>query len=358
LVGNMVLNTGIVSVTPGVKTTYTVNGQNIDILIPKKGDGTRGAILADPCFTSEWIVCAYAHRFDTFARTTELLNAMMAHEDLSYFQILGDNFYDQNGNPSASFFNALTLETKSKVFYTVPGNHDFWVNANPKLWVPKDQQGNGFMQFYGQDVKAGEVDIKMPYDFSVNPDGPNKGGENLPPASNYMFYNQVGNTAFIGYSGAHSWASHESFFEEACQWATTENPDAIVLLNHWNGAGDGCDDDMTSAAVYSKLLTMPQCAPVANKMRHFMGHKHCNLITDKDVGFMVGAMGMADASGCGGDFGFPVVDTTGGKFQVYYFPIDAENGFVDNYDAILSCVKANGASGCYHLATLWSSTPL
>jgi len=29
--------------------------------------------------------------------------------------------------------------TKSKIFGTVPGNHDFWVNASPTLWVKKDQ---------------------------------------------------------------------------------------------------------------------------------------------------------------------------------------------------------------------------
>jgi hypothetical protein len=49
------------------------------------------------------------------------------------------------------------------------------------------------MQFYGQDVMASTkaADPAMPYDFSVDPDGDNKGGSNLPLGSNFMFYNQV-----------------------------------------------------------------------------------------------------------------------------------------------------------------------
>lgn len=57
------------------------------------------------------------------------------------------------------------------------------------------------------------------------------------------------------------------------------------------------------------------------KMKYFMGHKHCNMVTSPNVGFMVGAMGMSDASSCGGEFGIPVVDTTFGDFRVYYFSI-------------------------------------
>jgi hypothetical protein len=64
------------------------------------------------------------------------------------------------------------------------------------------------MQLYGQDVIASkQSDSQAPYDFSVDPDGANKGSDNLTPGSNFMFYNQVGNIAMIGFSGAHSFAS-------------------------------------------------------------------------------------------------------------------------------------------------------
>ena len=249
--------------------------------------------------------------------------------------------------------SALSQNTKSKVFATVPGNHDFWVNSMPSLWVPKDQQGQGFMQFYGMDVIASAAsDVSAPFDLSVDPDGPNKGRNNLPTASNFMFYNKLGNVGFIGFSGAHSLDSQVAYFTEACTWAAKENPDVLLLLGHWNNDGYGCETGMSAPQLYDELAALPACAPVAKRMKYFMGHKHCNIVTEPDVGFMVGALGMSDSSDCGGVFGFPIVDTTGGAFKVYYFPI--QDSKTDNYDAILSCVRSSGVSGCYHLATQWS----
>jgi len=190
----MYLNTKLVTITPGVKSSIAVSSTtNIDVLIPKENEGTRGVIIADPCFQSTWIVCAYQGKFQTFSRTTELLNAINARDDVSFFQILGDNFYDQTGDATASWFAALTLESKSKVFATVPGNHDYWVNAMPSLEVPSDQLGNGFMQYYGQDVIASVASgSSTPYDFSISPTAGTRGSsERLPLASNYFFYNKV-----------------------------------------------------------------------------------------------------------------------------------------------------------------------
>ena len=73
--------------------------------------------------------------------------------------------------------------------------------------------------------------------------------------------------------------------------------------------------------IYTALSGMASCAPLIPKMKYFMGHKHCNMVTSPNLGFMVGAMGMSDASSCGGEFGMPVVDTTFGDFRVYYFSI-------------------------------------
>lgn len=72
---------------------------------------------------------------------------------------------------------------------------------------------------------------------------------------------------------------------------------------------------------------------------------------------MVGALGMTSETSCPGQFGVPVVDTFGGTFKVYNFPIFEQNNF-NNFDKILSCIKEKGVSGCYDLATLWSETPL
>lgn len=72
---------------------------------------------------------------------------------------------------------------------------------------------------------------------------------------------------------------------------------------------------------------------------------------------MVGAQGMSDATSCGGAFGIPVVDTTNGRFRVYYFPLAQANTF-DHSDEIISCVQKNGVSGCYHLATVWADVAL
>jgi hypothetical protein len=97
----------------------------------------------------------------------------------------------------------------------------------------------------------------------------------------------MGNTAFFGYSGAHSYEETVPYLEEACLWAQRENPSAVVLLGHWNNDGDGCESDMTVPTLFEAMKSLPACAPLENKMKYFMGHKHCNYVTDTDVGFMV-----------------------------------------------------------------------
>ncbi len=41
----------------------------------------------------------------------------MKHDDTDFWAILGDNFYDRYGKLTTSFFDALSLEVKSKVMY-------------------------------------------------------------------------------------------------------------------------------------------------------------------------------------------------------------------------------------------------
>jgi hypothetical protein len=353
---NKYLNTGLVSVTPGQHTTLNIAGKSVNIYLPKENEGTRGVLIADPCITSKWIVCAYKEKYDTFNRFSSLINAINARDDSTFYQILGDNFYDQDGDVSSTFFGSLTDAAKARFLYTTPGNHDFWVNASPKLAVPMDQYGNGIMQFYGQDTKA--ATSGSPFDFSVNPDGNygNDHGENVAAASNFFFYNKIGNIGFIGYSGAHSYESMIPYFTEACEWAQTANPAVLLLVGHWNSDGDGCESSATVPNVYQEMKSLPACAPVANKLKYFMGHKHCNYITEADNGYMIGGAGMSDKD-CMGDFGFTVVDTFDNKFRVYYFPVAHASDY-DNYDTIINCIQANGVSGCYHLATKWTEVSL
>lgn len=345
------LNTGEVAVEAGLNS-IDVDGEKYDIFVPEQGTPVRGVMIADPCFQSEFIVCFYQKKFNMFNHTIELLNAINSHDDTHFWMILGDNFYDQSGDPTSTWFNALSKQSKSKIFGTIPGNHDFWVNGSPKLWAKKDQQGNGFFQFYGQSTAA----AAFPYDFTVNPDT-NPAASNIPPASNFFWYNQIGNAAFIGFSGAHSFQSTKALFEEACAWATEEDPSAVYLLGHWDKEGDGCDSESSVPSVHAELLSLDACRPIASRLRYFEGHMHCNIVVERDTGFMVGGNGMLEAQECGGEFGIPVLDTSGGTAKVYYFPIVKINEF-DNFENVLSCIKSKGVSGCYDLAVLWSSVQI
>ena len=50
LIGDLYLNTGIISVDAGKKSTLTIEGQSVDFFIPVENDGTRGIILAGAKF--------------------------------------------------------------------------------------------------------------------------------------------------------------------------------------------------------------------------------------------------------------------------------------------------------------------
>ncbi len=358
-----ILNTGIVTLNPGQTTTFTIAGHDYNIFLPNENDGIRGLIFADPCFNTDWVNCFYKQDFHTFNHSIELVNAIFSHhQQVHYWQILGDNFYDRDGKSSHNWFKNLIKAARATPLMVVPGNHDFWVHGNPDRWTIDDQQGNGFMQFYGQDTLAATTSTTSePYDFAVNPDDSSKKGpENLPHGKNFFFYNKLGNTAFIGFSGAHAYANQQKHFEEACEWLSSANPDVVLLLGHYNTAAGGCDDQTTVPAVYKEITALPSCAPYAQKFRYFMGHKHCNIITKKDVGFLIGGQGMGNddvSSTCGGEYGFAIVDTTQKRFRVYYFAIAKVNEY-DHYTKIINCINANGIINCYHLAQLWADVAI
>lgn len=188
----------------------------------------------------------------------------------------------------------------------------------------------------------------LPYDFSVDPTGPNTNADTLPPAANLFTYNKLGNAIFIGFSGAHTYESQEKYFVDACTWAAKVGSDVILLEGHWNKEGDGCPDGMSVPDVYKAISSLPACAPLQHKFKYMMGHIHCSQVVEKDVGFEMGAYGMSDGS-CDATFGFNVVDTHGGSFKLYNFRIRNEKTDENNYDATLACFKQKGVSGCYDL---------
>ena len=42
-------------------------------------------------------------------------------------------------------------------------------------------------------------------------------------------------------------------------------------------------------------LKIPGCDNLSKKLKYIEGHKHCNLITKNNTGYMFGAMGMSDS---------------------------------------------------------------
>ena len=71
----------------------------------------------------------------------------------------------------------------------------------------------------------------------------------------------------------------------------------------------------------------------------------------ENFGFLIGAHGMA---GCG-QYGFGLVDSTGGSVDVHYFEEANTKAGDGAYADILKCVQsdAQGVVGCTHLAASW-----
>jgi len=195
------LNSGLVTVTPGEISTFSLNDQDIRIYTPLEGQGVRGVIIADPCFQSQWSSCEYAEKWNMFSRLTETLNTIFLRNDTAFWGLVGDNFYDLDGFPTEAFFGALSSSVKTATLISIPGNHDFWVAGDPSTWTPDDQLGYGFLQWYAQDTAAA-VDGNSPYNFSASPD---TSATNLPVVSNFMSYYKIGNVGIIGFSGAHNY---------------------------------------------------------------------------------------------------------------------------------------------------------
>lgn len=354
------LSTGIVEVTPGVDTIVDIGyNQTISINLPLEDSSISGVIIADPCVSTEYGSCVDEFQMPT--RLPGILNAMK--DDIDFFQILGDNFYDKLGDVSDTFFQSLTDGIKSKFLLTAPGNHDIWIKGNPRDFDDNDQLGNGYMQFYGQDVYASTAS-NVPYDFSIDPDVDQKfklNAYNMPEAKNFFTYNKIGNIGMVSFSGAHLYSDQRGMFDEACAWLTESNPAVIFLLGHWNTPADGCVDT-TVPMIYKKLQDMSTCSAVKDRMKYFQGHTHCNTVVEKDIGYMVGGNGKEWSSKgegiCENEFGIPFIDTKDSTFSIHYFPI-SNTVDPDLYDNLISCINTEGSiRGCYHLSETWAEIPL
>lgn len=192
-----------------------------------------GIVIADPCYSSRFVGCTYRNKFQTATRIPALLNAAMGGPSsaVHYWGILGDNFYDKFGQLSTWFFGQLSLQVKSKIFLSVPGNHDYWVNGAPILSTRDDQYSNGFLQYYPQDTAGAAADNVTNFiDFTINPDKGVTDKERLPKVTNAFWYNTIGAASFVGFSGAYSYDESKPFFEEACQYFAATNPTVAFIV--------------------------------------------------------------------------------------------------------------------------------
>lgn len=358
------LRSGLLTVTPGQVTTLSIDGNDVRVRLPLENAGVRGIVFSDPCIGSPWLNCSLGvETFLTSTRLSALLNA--AAPELDYWGTWGDNFYDKNGSLSTRFFAQLSQDVKSRVFFTGAGNHDFWVSGSPNHSLPEDQFGNGFMQYYAQDTAASQSDPSQPFDFSISPDGALPGTRGfLPDARNFVHYSKVGNQGYLVYSGVFGFADLKPHFEEFCAWLQTADVAVGFIANHFANDNAGCQPGMATDMVYDTIRTYPGCKELDARglLMYQVGHTHCNQVIEKDVGFMVGGQGVG-LFGCNNslwgydNFGIPVVDSTGGRLRVLYYPVADTRG-VDNFDAIHRCFKDKGLGRCAHLAEVWVDKPL
>lgn len=141
---------------------------------------------------------------------------------------------------------------------------------------------------------------------------------------------------------------------EACAWLPTQpGLELAVLLGHWDKSGLGAANKTAVPGLYDHVKGLPGCTELDAKkqLKFVMGHTHCNVPHPHghvDTGFMVAGMGM---EGCG-NYGIPVLDTTGGKVRLWHFLVVAKDN-TDTYDAVHDCVSEKGWRQCTHLAESW-----
>jgi hypothetical protein len=352
---NFSLHSVLTNATPGLVQKFQIGNTTVTVDQPAYGSGIEGLFFGDPCIvdTSYFWPCMEHIRW----RLPSLVNAAASvirpgrASALDFWSILGDNFYDEFGTVSRKVFNDLTLQAKSIPLVTVPGNHDYWMVGHPQFRTPFDQFGNGFMQFYGQDVLAskGPNNSVNFLDFSVNPDGY---AGHLAAAHNFFQYKIVGDVGFIGYSCAYSWEEQLPFFEEACAFMGEQKPTWLMILGHWDEDGAGAATGMNVPSVVGKVEMIPGCN-VSTGLKGWMGHKHCNQVIQPGKLFMAGGSGFLhgegpDPPGCD-EAGFVYLRTTPQRMEIVMYDYTQET----DYNNLLACVSKNGLGGCTQLGTVW-----
>jgi len=315
------LLSSLLSLQPG-ENTFRLAGQSIKIDLPAEDSGIRGFFVSDPCFSSKYVVCSYSSTFQTLERSTKLLNAAFEDESMNLLGILGDNFYDQDGEISKDFFSRVSQNVKRRFWMVVNGNHDNWVCGFPACGGRSDNFGIGQMQYYPMDSVASGEGNKL-FDF-VDPDGNRHWNSFLNNGTNFFFYHKLGNVGFLGYSGAAQYEETLPQLHAACNYFAKSKPEVIFLLGHWNNPGDGCPNSMSVPSMYETLRTIPDCKPLQSRLKYMDGHEHCNYVQaahgDNKYGFMIGGHGMADIN-CRPQYGFAYLDTTGGSLKLHYFEV-------------------------------------
>jgi len=344
------LYSSLIDVEPGKDNHLTIAGNSINIRIPEQNKGTRGLLFADPCIMYNSCCCKNADNWHNLDKGTDFINEVMKDDQMDWFYILGDNFYDLDSTISKTWFQTLTIAAKSKILGMVGGNHDMWINGSPGSGRSSDQFGIGIMQWYAMDVAA-SIDNDV-YDFSINPDVTHDYQGTPNAANNNIWWHITGNVGMLGYNGAYTWDSLSQYFDKACEYFTKEEPAWVFLYGHWDGENLGCAHDMDAQSVFKKLSSYGNsCYGLRNKIKFFDGHKHCNYKINDD-GFLIGGNGMYDGACSQGEFGYLYVKTTDeGHLQIWYY--EMINGWTNNWSSIVSCIQTNGIDGCTGHAHLW-----
>ena len=263
--------------------------------------------------------------------------------------ILGDNFYDTNGKISEGIFKKFSKSLKSRIFFTVPGNHDYWQSGLPSKARATDQFANGFMQFYAQDTIASTS--LSPFDFSVDPSSKRAANQD-----NFNWYYQIGNVGLIGYTSVGNLKQTQTFVKTACSYFKTSNPSFIYLIGHWVKSSEyGAPAKMGTIDIHAYAEKQEGCNK--NNFKFIMAHYHCNKKYGAK-GFQIGQSGAGKGkAGKCTDSGFMYLDTTGGTEKITYFTV-YDNGSgtapkTDNVPKLKKCFVENGIEHCTHLGKQW-----
>lgn len=348
------LHTSIVEVKPGKATTFTIDGNDVTIKLPEENKAVRGIFFADPCFTGASCCCAASQSRDyIFNRHTDMLNTLSQQDDIDFWYIGGDNFYDDSDYWTKTFFEALNTEAKTKMNGMVLGNHDYWLMGNQYKGRWQDQLGIGMTQYYAQDtLSAVYSNNGIPFNWDTDPTNKYTWGPPPVDEKNAIWWVKIGNLGILGYSGAYRWDQYEGYVDQACQaFSNDEGVKFLLVLSHWDNRDTSYGEqwEMDAPSFVGKMKNMGSCAPLKYRLKYIDGHDHNNVCYSD--GWKIGANGY-DGGGWGGKVGQLYVRTTdSGETQAWY--IEFSNKGSSHYDQFLNCVKAKSLDRCLDQPNVW-----